>query len=187
MTGQAAMPLPDRFVQTGAIRTHYLDWPGGAPPLVLLHGLSANAHEFGGLIAEGLCPVFRVIAPDLRGRGRTDKPATGYRMADHAADVVALLDALGLDRVVMGGRSFGAFLAIYLAARFPERVLRLVMIDAALTLRPQVGEMLKPSLDRLTAIAPSAEAYLDALRVRRPIWTACGSRPSRDTSGPSSR
>jgi pimeloyl-ACP methyl ester carboxylesterase len=153
-----------RFVVAGGLRTHYLDFPGGEPPLVLLHGLSANAHSFGGLVAAGLSPAFRVIAPDLRGRGDSDKPARGYRMADHAADVLALLDVLGLERVVMGGHSFGAFLSIYLAATRPERVARVVLIDAALRLQPYVRDMLKPSLDRLTQVSPSAAAYLAQVR-----------------------
>jgi pimeloyl-ACP methyl ester carboxylesterase len=153
-----------RFVEAGGIRLHLLDLPGGDPPLVLLHGLSANAHEFGGIIAAGLAPEFRVVAPDLRGRGRSERPATGYRMADHARDVLALLDALGLERVVLGGHSFGAYLTIYIAAHHPERVSKVIVIDAALRLHPEVGEMLKPSLDRLGRVAPSVDAYLDDLK-----------------------
>jgi pimeloyl-ACP methyl ester carboxylesterase len=160
------MPLDrdGRFIDANGLHTHYLDLPGGDPPIVLLHGLSANAYSFGGLIAAGLSPSFRVVAPDLRGRGRTDKPASGYRMSDHAGDVLALLDALRLERVVLGGHSFGAFLSIYLAAHAPDRVEKLVLIDAAMTLKPQVGEMLKPSLARLARVFPSAEVYLAELQ-----------------------
>ena len=153
-----------RFLELRGLRTHYLDVPGGDPPIVLLHGLSANAYEFDGLLSAGLSPAFRVVAPDLRGRGRSGKPPTGYRMHDHAGDVLELLDALDLDRVVLGGHSFGAYLSIYLAAHHPERVTKLIVIDAALSLHPRVGEMLKPSLDRLTQVSPSAESYLAALR-----------------------
>src|SRR5919199_3261538 len=153
-----------RFVHAGGLRTHYVDFPGGDPPIVLLHGLSANALAFGGLVAAGLSPAFRVVAPDLRGRGRTEKPAAGYRMADHTGDVLALLDALGLDRVVLGGHSFGAFLAIFVAAHHPGRVSKLIVIDAATTLNPRVGEMLRPSLDRLTKVQPSVDAYLAEVR-----------------------
>ncbi len=154
----------DRFVVANGIRLRYLDWPGGAPTLVLLHGLSANANSFAGLAAAGLSPRFRVIAPDLRGRGRSDAPAHGYRVADHAADVLGLLDALGLDCVVLGGHSFGAYLAIYIAAHAPERVERLVLLDAAMRVNPQVRELIKPSLDRLSMTFPSASAYLEEMR-----------------------
>ena len=156
--------LADRFLSVHGVNIHYLDAPGGSPPIVTLHGLSANAHCFAGLIAAGLSPTFRVVAPDLRGRGRTDKPATGYTMADHAGDVLALLDALGLDRVILVGHSFGGYVAIYIASHFPERVDKLVVIDAAITLNPRVHELLKPSLDRLTRISPSVEAYLAEAR-----------------------
>jgi pimeloyl-ACP methyl ester carboxylesterase len=153
-----------RFVEAGGVRLHLIDLPGGDPPLVLLHGLSANAHEFGGLIAAGLNPAFRVIAPDLRGRGQSDRPPNGYRMADHARDILALLDELALDRVVLGGHSFGAYLGIYIAALHPTRVTRLIVIDAALRLHPQVGEMLRPSLARLERVSPSVAAYLDEVK-----------------------
>jgi len=141
----------------------YLEWPGGDPPIVLLHGLSANANAFAG-VGTALSPRFAVIAPDLRGRAGTDKPASGYTMADHAADVVGLLDTLGLERVVLGGHSFGGFLAIYIAVHHPERVARLVVIDAAMELNPNVREMLGPSLGRLRRTFPSVDAYLDELR-----------------------
>jgi pimeloyl-ACP methyl ester carboxylesterase len=153
-----------RFIDANGIRLHLLDLPGGDPPLVLLHGLSANAHEFGGLVRAGLSPSFRVIAPDLRGRGQSDRPATGYRMADHAADVLALLDILGLDRVILGGHSFGAYLTMFVAAHHPERVRKVILIDAALRLHPDVAQMLKPSLDRLSRIEPSVAAYLEGVR-----------------------
>ena len=153
-----------RYIDAGGLRTHFLDAPGGAPTVMLLHGLSANAHAFGGLIAAGLSPAFRIIAPDLRGRGGTDKPETGYRMADHARDILALMDALELEQVALGGHSFGAFLSIYIAVYHPERVSRIVLIDAALRLQPYVTDMLRPSLDRLTRTAPSADAYLAELR-----------------------
>ena len=156
----------ERTFVAGAVKIHYIDAPGaaGQPALVMLHGLSANANCFSGLMAAGLRGAHRVVAPDLRGRGRTDKPATGYTMADHAGDVLALMDEVGLDRAVLVGHSFGAYVAIYLAAKFPSRVERLIVLDAAITLNPRVGELLKPSLDRLTRIAPSVDAYLAEAR-----------------------
>ncbi len=150
--------------QIGALETFYIDAPGGSPPLLLLHGLSANAHAFSGLIAAGLSPTYRIIAPDLRGRGRSGKPAVGYSMADHSRDVIALMDHLELERVVLGGHSFGGYLAIYIAAHHPERVEKLVVIDAAVALNPRAGEMLKPSLDRLTRVFASVPEYLAELR-----------------------
>ncbi len=154
----------DRFETVGGLEMHYLDYPGPNPAIVLLHGLSANANEFGGLAKGGLAGNHRVIAPDLRGRGRTGKPESGYAMADHAADIIALLDHLGLDRVIMGGHSFGALLSIYLAAHFPDRILKVIVIDAAIVFHPDTVELLKPSLARLQRVLPSADTYIDEVR-----------------------
>ena len=154
----------DRFATVRRLRVHYLDYPGPLPAIVLLHGLSANANEFGGLLDEGLAGNHRVIAPDLRGRGRTGKPDSGYSMSHHAADVIALMDELGLDKVVMGGHSFGALLSIYLAANYPDRISRVIVIDAAIVFHPDTEELLKPSLARLARILPSADAYIEEIR-----------------------
>ena len=150
----------------GGVDMFYLDAPGtsGAPALVLLHGLSANANSFAGLISAGLSPAFRVIAPDLRGRARSGKPDSGYSMAEHASDIIGLLDALALEQVVLGGHSFGGYLAIYLAANFPTRISKLVVIDAAISSHPRIPVLLKPSLDRLTRTSPSADSYLSEVR-----------------------
>src|SRR4051812_13925013 len=118
--------VSQQLAAVNGIDLHYLDHAGAAAPIVLLPGLSANAHVFDGLVAAGLAPRHRVIALTLRGRGESSAPAHGYRMADHAADVLALLDQLELPRVVMAGHSFGSLLALYIAAHWPERVDRLV-------------------------------------------------------------
>ncbi len=143
---------------------YYLDTGGHAPPVILLHGLSANANSFGGIIAAGCPTSLRFIAPDLRGRARSGKPERGYALGDHARDVIGLMDLLGIDQAVLGGHSFGGYLAIYLAAHFPDRFSKVVILDAAISSHPRIGVLLKPSLDRLTHIAPSADAYLSEIR-----------------------
>jgi len=159
----------ERFVQTNGIQLHCLDHPGGEPPLVLMPGLTANAHIFDGLLEAGLSPALRVLALDLRGRGLSDKPERGYGMAEHAADVVGLLEALGLERVVLGGHSFGGLLALYMAAHYPERVARLVVLDAAGSFHSQARALIQPSLDRLGTVHPSWEAYLASIK-RLPFY-----------------
>jgi pimeloyl-ACP methyl ester carboxylesterase len=153
-----------RTVDVGGVELFYLDTGGTGTPLLLLHGLSSNANAFGGMIAAGLGAEFRVVAPDQRGRARSGKPAEGYSMEDHARDAIALLDALGLQRVVLVGHSFGGYLGIYLAATHPERVQKLVVIDAAITGHPRIGLLLKPSLDRLGRVSASVEEYLAEVR-----------------------
>ena len=152
-----------RYVHTNGVRLHYLDEGTGGPTLVLLPGLTANAHSFDGLVAAGLGDHIRVLALDLRGRGETDQPDT-YTLADHAADVVGFLDALGIDRVVLGGHSFGGLLTYDLAANHPERVSRCVVIDAPAQIHPEVFDQIKPSLDRLDVTMPSWEHYLQFVK-----------------------
>lgn len=151
-------------VKVGEVDLFYLDTGGDAPPVLLLHGLSANAHSFGGIMLAGDPTTFRFIAPDLRGRARSSKPALGYEMSDHASDVIALLDALGIKQVILGGHSFGGYLAIYIAANYPDRVSKLIVIDAAISSHPRIATLLKPSLDRLTQIASSSAEYLAEIR-----------------------
>lgn len=148
----------------GGLDTFFIDCPGGEPPIVLLHGLSANANEFCGLIDSGLAPAHRVIAPDLRGRARTAKPPSGYSMADHAGDVLALMDRLSLRAVVLGGHSFGGLLSIFMAAKHPDRISKAIIIDAAIEVHPDVRDMLRASLNRLEQVLPSSDAYLARLK-----------------------
>src|SRR5436190_12446655 len=99
------------FIKTNGIKLHYLDYRGTGPVLVLLHGLTANAFAFEGLMAAGLGQHFRVITVDLRGRGLSDKPLWGYSIHLHAKDIIGLLDHLQLKSVFIGGHSFGGLLS----------------------------------------------------------------------------
>jgi pimeloyl-ACP methyl ester carboxylesterase len=151
------------FVDTNGIRLHYVERPGGGPTLVLAPGLTANAHFFETLLGH-LAPRLRVLAFDLRGRGLSDKPEQGYTMADHAADMIGAWDALGLDRIVMGGHSFGGLLTFFLAAHHPERIARTVIIDAPAEVDPGILDQIKPTLDRLEVSFPSWDEYLARIK-----------------------
>ena len=162
--GRRALSTTDRFVETNGIRLHYLDHGGTGPILVLAPGLTANAHSFDGLMRAGLGDVAHVLALDMRGRGESDAPATGYTMEDHAGDVLGLLDALELESVVMGGHSFGGLLTYWLAANHPERVQRCVVIDAPAAIDPALVVQVQPSLDRLGRVYPSWDEYIALVR-----------------------
>jgi pimeloyl-ACP methyl ester carboxylesterase len=158
------------YVNANGIRQHYIDYAGEGPVLILMPGLTANARFFDGLIGAGLAPPLRVIAVDLRGRGETEQPDTGYSMAEHAADILALMDELGIEQVNLGGHSFGGLLTYYLAANFPERFSRCVVIDAPAEVHEGIVEQIQPSLDRLDATFESIDAYLDYVR-KMPYFT----------------
>lgn len=158
------MKTVSKWVDTGSIRLHYLDNEASGPLLLLLHGLTANAHAFDGLLAAGLGDHFHILSVDLRGRGLSDQPATGYTMKEHAADIIALLDHRQVTQVVICGHSFGAFLGLYLAAHFPDRVEKLILMDAAVNMHPKTKEMLGPALARLGQQFASFDAYLDKVK-----------------------
>ena len=153
----------DQFLHVNHIQLHYLDYPGGDPPIVFMPGMTSNAYVFGGLIQAGLSSAMRVLALDLRGRGLSDKPDSGYGMADYAADLIGLLDGLGLQQVVLGGHSFGGASALYVAAHYPDRVSKLVLIDAA-WVPPNQREQIKPALERLGKVMPSWDIYIEAMK-----------------------
>ncbi|GAA4532842.1 alpha/beta fold hydrolase [Amycolatopsis samaneae] len=103
-------------------------------PLVLLHAFPFDARMWDPVRAP-LAERVRLITPDQRGLGRSPLPETEREpsLADAAHDVVALLDRLGLDRVVLGGCSMGGYLALAVLRLAPERVGGLVLIDTTAT------------------------------------------------------
>jgi pimeloyl-ACP methyl ester carboxylesterase len=95
---------------------------------VCLHGLSSNARWWD-LVADRLSPRWRVVAPDLRGHGESDKPDTGYSFDAVASDLGGLLAALRLPAAVWIGHSWGASVALAAAAAEPGRALGVVCVD----------------------------------------------------------
>lgn len=154
-----------QFVQLQQIKLHYLEQAGGERPLILLPGLTANAHCFDGLVAAGLSPRWRTLAVDFRGRGQSDKPTTGYRMGDYVGDILGLLDARQIETAVLLGHSFGALIAIILAAQYPTRFSHLLILDSShLLIKPETVHLIKASLERLGRTLPSMDTYLAAMR-----------------------
>lgn len=152
------------FALTNNVRLHYLDHGGDGPTLILLPGLTANAHVFGGLLDAGLGERFRVVAVDLRGRGKSEAPDGPYDIATHAADVLGLMDALDIDQAILGGHSFGGLVSYYLAANHPERVTCCVAMDAPAEVHIGIMDQIKPSLDRLGLTFPSWDEYLALIK-----------------------
>jgi len=156
--------MQSSFIKTNEILLHYLDYGGDGENILLLHGLTANAFAFDGLIKAGLSKHFRVISVDLRGRGLSDHPAAGYDMKSHAADIVGMLEALKINSITVCGHSFGGFLGLYLAIYFPEKINQLILLDAAVNMHPQTKEMLGPALSRLGKCFASFENYIEIVK-----------------------
>jgi len=157
--GRKAM---DGFVETNNIRLHYIRHRGVEPPLILMPGLTANAHSFDAILSAGVRRA--VLAVDLRGRGRSDKPAHGYTMQDHADDIIGMLDSLRIESTIVGGHSFGGLLSLYLASHYPDRVEKIIMIDAAARMHPDTAAMVGPALSRLGKKWPSFSDYLEDIK-----------------------
>lgn len=153
------------YISTNGIQIAYEDDGDGDTTLLLMHGLTANRASFEGLMRHGLADGYRVLRVDLRGRGLSDKPETGYHMRDHAEDMLGLLDALGIERVTLVGHSFGGLLSVYMAANMPGKIEKIVVMDAGKEATyPDVLPKIKPSLERLGKPLPSWDVYLNAIR-----------------------
>ena len=98
-------------------------------PHLLVHGLASNARLWDGVAATLAATGRRAVAVDLRGHGLSDKPDDGYDMASVADDVAALIAALGWDRPVVSGQSWGANVVLELAARHPAVAGAVVCVD----------------------------------------------------------
>ena len=123
---------PSRFVDVDGMRVHLRDeGPRDDPvPIVLIHGTSASLHTWEGW-AAALRQERRVVSFDLPGFGLTGPSVDGdYSIAAYTRFVLILLDALKIDRCVLGGNSLGGEIAWHVAAAAPRRVDRLVLVDA---------------------------------------------------------
>jgi pimeloyl-ACP methyl ester carboxylesterase len=110
------VPAPgERRIPAGRVSLNVRERPGGPPELLCLHGLASNALWWDPL-GELLAPRHRVVAVDLRGHGLSDRPERGYGFADVVSDLETLLRQLGLQRPVAVGHSWGASVALELAA-----------------------------------------------------------------------
>ncbi|MGW8482754.1 alpha/beta fold hydrolase [Microbacterium sp. NPDC055903] len=132
---------------------------GSGPAVVLLHGTSAS-HAVWEPIAKALETEATTIAVDQRGHGRSGKPQAGYTADAFADDVVAVLDALGLERAVIAGHSLGARNAWVAAARHPGRVAGVVCVDYTPWVDAHVLDVLR---DR---VAAGDRAFADEAAVR---------------------
>src|SRR5579859_817144 len=114
--------------QTNGINLHYTRTGGSQPPLILLHGLTANGACWTA-VARALEADYDVIMPDARGHGQSSAPDYGYRYEDHANDVTGLIEALGLDRPILIGHSMGGLTAAVVAGRNSRLLRGLVLAD----------------------------------------------------------
>ncbi len=143
----------DRFVKVGDLNLHYLEWgEPGAPPVVMVHGLTGNAHAFDSLAAH-FAARYHVISVDVRGRGDSDWAADGdYSNDAYVADLEGLREALGFERLSLVGTSMGGRISLTYAGTYPERVERTVLNDIGPEVDPRGGSRIaSSSRDAITA------------------------------------
>ncbi len=118
----------DEWTRYGGLRLHVRNWGGSGRPVVLLHGLASTCRIWD-LVAPILARDFSVIAVDQRGHGDSGKPDKGYDFATVASDTAALLAGRGIRRPILVGHSWGADVALELAAARPGLLQGLVFVD----------------------------------------------------------
>jgi pimeloyl-ACP methyl ester carboxylesterase len=167
------MTASDAFVELPGMRLHYRDWGGEGRPLVLLHGLASNARIWD-LTAPLLARSHRVLALDQRGHGLSDKPEDGYDFATVCGDVVAFVEALGLERPAVVGHSWGANVALQFALEGEERVSGLVMVDGGFLEISAFPEMTWERAREMLAPPPLAGLQLDVFLAGARNWPGLG-------------
>jgi pimeloyl-ACP methyl ester carboxylesterase len=169
-----------REIATNGVTVHVRSG-GAGPAVVLLHGYGETGDMWAALAAD-LARDHTVIVPDLRGLGLSSKPAGGFDKKTQAEDVSGVMDALGVRQADVVAHDIGNMVAFRVAAQFPQRVRRLVLIDAPV---PGVGpweEVLKnpllwhfrfggPDMERL--VAGRERIYLDR------FWNEFSASPDR--------
>src|SRR5438128_1766546 len=159
----------------------FVRFGGSGPVVVLLHGYAETSDSWGPLAAE-LSRRYSVVVPDLRGMGRSSRPAAGYDKKTQAADIRAVVIALGYDRTSVVSHDIGIMVAYAYAARYPDKVERLVVMDAPIPgVAPWDDIVRNPALWHFSFHGPDAERlvagreriYLDR------IWNAFSADPKK--------
>lgn len=145
--------VTDGFASVNGLRLHYREWPnGGAPTLLLLHGLACHARMWDSF-ANSLSHGHRIIALDARGHGESDH-ATDYSSARHIEDLSGFIEQLRLRDLTIVGHSSGSWYARRYALQRPKALTRLIMVDEALP-HPEQSSVWP------TAAAPPMEVFDD--------------------------
>ena len=140
------MSTTTQVVDTAAGPFEVLTRPGTTEPVLAVHGVSSNNRLWSWVLDAA--PEVHLVAPDLAGRGGTPARPGPSSVPAHAEQLVTLLDALGLGRVHLLGMSLGGFVVAELAARHPDRVATVTLVDGGLPLEqaPLPAEAVAPGL-----------------------------------------
>src|ERR1700682_2224643 len=182
-TAQPALPsaFKSRTVTSPDDASIFVRSAGSGPVVVLLHGYAESADSWAPLAAE-LIKSYTVVVPDLRGIGKSSRPPGGYDKKTQAADIRAVVTALGYDRTSGVSHDIGIMVAYAYAARYPDKVERLAVMDAPIPgIAPWDEIVRNPALWHFSFNGPDAERlvqgreriYLDR------IWNAFSGDPGK--------
>lgn len=156
-------------VRGGDLHVGFRPGKAGAPVVVLVHGITAN-HLSWSIVADQLGEDATLIAPDLRGRAGSASLPGPFGMANHALDLVAVLDHIGVDRATVVGHSMGAYTAAAFAVNHDDRLAGLVLVDGGVSFAtvPEAGDVdavlnaiLGPAMKRLSMTFADVDAWLE--------------------------
>lgn len=153
-------PFPESFkqqdIQTDGATIH-VRVSGRGAAVVLLHGFGDTGDMWAPLAAD-LARDHTVVVPDLRGMGLSSQPASGYDKRTQAADIRSVLTKLDIDRAVIIGHDIGTMVAYAYAARYPEKTIKLVVMDAPVPGIPPWDTLVRmPALWHFDFGGPDAE------------------------------
>lgn len=132
-----------RQISVGDLSIHYYEGgPSSAQTILMVHGFAANKDNWL-RFARHLSQDYRVIALDLPGFGASDKPAGSYDVGTQTERLASVIDALGIAQLNLIGNSMGGHISALYAARYPEKVLTLALLDNAGITSPQSSELLQ--------------------------------------------
>ncbi len=177
--------MPANFKTSNVVTTDgatiYVRTGGAGPAVVLIHGFG-DTGEMWGPLAERLSKKYTVIVPDLRGMGNSSKPASGYDKKSQAGDIRAVVENLGHDHTAVVGHDIGTMVAYAYAARYPDKVTKLVVMDAPvpgvapwdeIVLNPQLWHFNFGGKDAERLVAGRERIYLDR------FWNEFAGDPSK--------
>lgn len=156
------------FIDLPAGRFRALDWPGAEPAVLFLHGLTGVAEVWGPTIAALGPDRPRSIAIDQRGHGDSEKQAASYGISTFVDDALAVIDALGLGRPHLVGHSMGARVAMVLAARHPDAIRSVAIVDIGPEAWRANWRESVAAFDRMPLTWPDAESAIGGAGRARP-------------------
>ena len=154
----------DKFIDINGLQMHYVDWgTPGQPAMVLLHGFQSNAHTWD-TFSFAMADTYHVLALDQRGHGDTSWAPNGhYTSETFISDIVGFIDALHLAPTLLVGHSMGGRHAAMVAADYPDKVKKVVIVDTAAELSPVLHARLTQPSDTTTLLEPETFDTFEAV------------------------